>query len=379
MASRRKLKILLFNTAHRWIGEAATTHLIATELTRLGQEVHCLIPEENDFGNNLDHAKYKLIPIPWRNPGTKGLMPILRQYQSVHSEIKKFKPDIIHVGRGKEHWCIAILRGLFFRYAPIVRTRHVVLPQKQHGWNKALFLYSTDAITAISEIALDGLGDLGKHLPDDRRKVIYGAINEDKFGPEKRSEEFRVSLGVKPDQFLVGCIGRWQTIKGQDTFMEAMKIVHEKNPNIVPLMSGRKVTLRRPITKKLHEKLGLEGIMNYLDHVDKPEELIASLDLGVIASRGSEGFSRIAAEYMASIVPILTTNVGALPEMIQHEHNGIMIEPGDPEKMAEEILKLEQNPELRKKLTENGRKVFEEKFSRKHLKEILDLYNNLLN
>ncbi len=357
------LRILLFNTAHRWIGEAAGTDLLAKALAQRGHQVRMAVPIANQIESHLEGAPYDIVRIPWRMPGGAG-SSTLEQHRAVARLLREYAPQIVHVGRGKEHWTVALLHPFCASGSSIVRTRHVVLPMRQ-GWaNRWLFRRRTHAVTAISEAAFRGLGTLGEHLPDERLRVVLGAVDTGRYAPENRSEELRGQLGAgDPGTVLIGCLGRFQRIKGYDVFLEAIARVMDRHSNVRAVLAGRKVSLEKPRLLDLHKRLKLEGRIAYLGMIDRPEELIASLDVGVIASRGSEGFSRIAVEYFASGVPVVATQVGALPEIVEHECTGLSVPSEDPAAMAEALERMLEDASLRTRLVHNAHGTLIERFA----------------
>ena len=90
--------------------------------------------------------------------------------------------------------------------------------------------------------------------------------------------------------------------------------------------------------------------------------ILASMDLGIITSIGSEANSRATLEYMASGKPVVSTRVGVIPELIVEGETGFITEIHDTEAMAEKIKYLILNPEKRKQMGEASRKRIEENF-----------------
>jgi len=342
-----RLRILLFNTAHRWIGEAAGTDLLARALVTRGHDVRVAMPQGGKLLSHLGSPTYEVIPLPWRERGG-GLGAHLSQYRAVRNLLAELRPHIVHVGRGQEHWCVA-LSGASHRPC-LVRTRHVVLPMRQNTANRWLFRHRTDAVTAISAAAFEGLGTLGDLLPPERRRVVAGAVDTAHYARSKRSEELRRDLGAGADTILVGLLGRWQRVKGPDVFLMAMGNLAREHPNVRAVLAGRKVTLENPKLRRYHDEAGIDGRIAYRGMVEDPAALIASMDIGVIASRGSEGFSRIAVEYMASGVPVVATRVGALPEIIRDGETGLLVPPEDAPALTHAIGRLILHPALRNSL-----------------------------
>jgi glycosyltransferase involved in cell wall biosynthesis len=88
-------------------------------------------------------------------------------------------------------------------------------------------------------------------------------------------------------------------------------------------------------------------------HEKVPEFMVAS-DIFILPSL-SEGLPGVIIEAFAAAIPIVATSVGALPEIIREGENGFLVEPKNPEQLAEKILLLLGNSELRNKFSENNK------------------------
>ena len=109
------------------------------------------------------------------------------------------------------------------------------------------------------------------------------------------------------------------------------------------------------------------------------ERVIASLDIGVSASLGSEGFSRIACEYMASEVPVVVTAVGALPEIVVDGEMGHIIPPGNPAVLASRLVPLCRDAEMRTRMGKAGRARVVSYFTpERFLNETVEFYYRIL-
>jgi len=354
MSGDRPLRILLFSTAPRWMGEAATTDLLARTLAARGHEVAVAVPER---GSNVREVSEALgcpvAPIPWRLQEGRG-STTLAQMRAVARLLRERKPHIIHVGRGKEHWSASLMRPWSSPSSRIVRTRHVVLPMRRNAANRWLFRHGVDGVTAISSAAMEGLGDLGADLPASRRRVVLGAVESSRYHAGRRSGDLRRRLGADEGTLLVGLLGRWHAVKGHDVFHRAMGRVMARHPEVRAVVAGRKVSPDLPQVRRLAEETGFAGRFHYLDSIPNPEELIASLDVGVIASLGSEAFSRIAVEYMASGVPFAATRVGGIPEIVEDGETGLLTWPGDPASLEAAVERLVLDADLRRRLAANA-------------------------
>jgi glycosyltransferase involved in cell wall biosynthesis len=92
-----------------------------------------------------------------------------------------------------------------------------------------------------------------------------------------------------------------------------------------------------------------------------------------------ENFPFAILEAQATGLPVISTNVGGIPEFLVDNENGFVIEPRDPTKLTQKVLTLLQDPKLAKEMGENGRKLIEENFDwRLITSQVIDLYHKLL-
>ena len=140
---------------------------------------------------------------------------------------------------------------------------------------------------------------------------------------------------------MIGLVGRVQRIKGQKVFLEAAEKIGEKFPKAHFVCVGRASDERRKSLLDAGREGPLKDRGHVLGEIDDIETFIATLDLGIVASLGSEGSSRITLEYMASSVPVIASKVGGIPELADLARNLdiCLFEPGDSEKLSQLIEK----------------------------------------
>ncbi|MCX7013291.1 MAG: glycosyltransferase [Candidatus Sumerlaeota bacterium] len=94
-----------------------------------------------------------------------------------------------------------------------------------------------------------------------------------------------------------------------------------------------------------------------------PHKRLVVTGLGVVASLGSEGSSRVSLECLASGVPVVATRVGGIPELLEGGRLGALVEPGNPEALAAAISALLRDPARRAVLARQGREAAETRHS----------------
>jgi glycosyltransferase involved in cell wall biosynthesis len=341
------LKVLILNSARKFIGEAAHCLALARELGARGHDATLVLrrgfePERRAVAEGLE-------VVPLAMGGKTDFRSDLGDLRALRRIIRERRPDVIHCHRGKDHWLAAALLTFGRIDLPLVRTRHVVVPVRPHAFNKWLFLRRTQRVMAVSDQAAASLGELRPQLGH-RLSVIYSAVDQGRFDPSKRSEAFRAECGARPGQPLVGLIGRIQRIKGQRQFLDAAGMLTRQFPEARFLVAGTGcdgkfyLLTEHAVSADVADKVIFRG---WLDDV---ATAIASLDVGVVASLGSEGSSRVTYEYMASGVPVVATRVGGIPEVISDGETGLLVDPGSPEQLAAAIGRVLRDREFARRL-----------------------------
>ncbi len=270
---------------------------------------------------------------------------------------------VIHCHRGKDHWCVEAARVLCRLKVPVVRSRHVVMPVKGHFPNRWLFRRAA-RVVCVSEAARAGYESSGR-LPAGHLTVVpSGSADLERFRPADaaRRGAARAALNIRPEQRAAVLVGRVQRIKGQAVFLEAAALAAGRLPGTVFLLVGEGAG--RPELEKWVAERKLGERVRVLGRREDVPEVLAACDLGVVASLGSEGFSRAALEYMAAGLPVVATRVGALPEIAVEDETGFLVEPGDAAALAGAMVGVLGDAELAARLGAAGRERAEEVFSR---------------
>ena len=205
-------------------------------------------------------------------------------------------------------------------------------------------------------------------IDEDKIKVIYNAFEAPALG--KTKEELRKKLGLSGTVLISA--GRLVPWKGFDKLIEIMpEIIKEiSDAKLYIIGSGpeRKALELKVKSLKLQDKVILT---NQLAHKDTLEYLKAG-DVFVL-NTGYEGFSHFLLEAMAMEIPIITTNVGGNPELIEDGKNGILAEYNNVEELKKKIIELIKNKTLKKELTENAKQKVAEFGAGKMLEETIKI------
>jgi glycosyltransferase involved in cell wall biosynthesis len=179
---------------------------------------------------------------------------------------------------------------------------------------------------------------------------------------ESGSLRRRIGIGAKTP--LIGILGRLSPEKGHRFFVEAAAYVASQRADVHFVIAGEEAQIKADDLREEARALGLEEErLHFLGRWCDVRMLIADLDIGVIASLYSEAVCRIAMEYMAMSKPIIGTAVNVIPEMIDHQHSGWIVPPGDSAAMAEAMLTMLHDRAQAKTWGLAGRRKLERTYS----------------
>ena len=171
----------------------------------------------------------------------------------------------------------------------------------------------------------------------------------------------RASLGLAPDDVVLGIIGRVAPEKGHNDLLEAMRLLADRHPclRLVVVGDGSDMAnLRREVSGK-----GLGKRVVFAGFRDDVNNVMAALDIVAVPSVWPEPCSAAIQQGMALGKPVVASRVGGTPEMVADGETGFLVPPSDPAALAGAISRLTDAPEERRKMGEGGRARVEAKFS----------------
>jgi len=291
--------------------------------------------------------------------------------------IRAYNIQIVHVHQGRDH-LIAGLAARHIRSAVrIVRTNYSADPLAADWRPRLLLRRYTDGLLEISTSATRADGDASE-LPADVVGHIHGAVDLARFDPGRQLPDVRPRFGLRPDDMVVGIVARLQRRRKFDLYLKAMKIASESTPGLRGLVLGRGTYMKR-VGIEPARKMGLGKTIVFPGYVGEDyEAAVAAFDMKVFLVPGSDGSCRAVLEAMAMAKPVIAAKRGVLPEIIEHERTGVLVDD-DPHEIAEWILRLAGHPALRRTIGAMARKTAEREFALDvQAKAVARLYENVM-
>lgn len=211
------------------------------------------------------------------------------------------------------------------------------------------------------------LADYLKHrirIPEVKVAQVYNGVDSRRFRPADGHQPIPGCPFAGPDQWLVGTVGRMQTVKDQVTlaraFVRAIELAPALGATLRLVLVGD-----GPLRAEANGVLEAAGLAQLAwlpgERSDIPE-IMRGLHCFVLPSR-AEGISNTILEAMASALPVIATDVGGNAELVTAGLTGELVAAADPEAMAHAILRLAKAPDAARRMGKLGRSRVEEMFS----------------
>ena len=254
---------------------------------------------------------------------------------------------------------------------------------KMRLFNKIFVSYAgsmANEVVATTTVMKNNLIFLG--VKPEKISIINNGIDLTKYNTSTTSREIiRKEFGISLHAPLIGIVGQLTAWKGHRDFIGAASIVVERYPSAKFLIVGKTIIGDSDYRLELEDlvaKFGLKRHIIFTGFRTDMSNVMAALDILVNAS-WKEPFGRTIVESMAAGKPVIATNAGGVPEIIENEVDGILVPPRNPQRLADGVLKILNDPELGRKIGDAGGKTVRQKFSlERQMRKIEKLYENVL-
>ena len=195
--------------------------------------------------------------------------------------------------------------------------------------------------------------------------VYFPPVDTDRFAPSpERREELREELGIPDDAPVVGTVSHLTPLKALETFLAAAERIAAARPETRFVVVGSAPETHAAYGEALRRQaaeLGLPQPVLFAGARDDVERWYAAMDVHLITSR-SEGTTTTALEAQACGVPVVSTDVGAVHEVVEDGVTGLLVPPGDAAAVAAATLGLLDDPGRRAEMGRAGRAAAVERF-----------------
>ena len=259
--------------------------------------------------------------------------------------MKKHHIQIVNTHGSIDSWTASLAGRLSTQKPFIVRTRHKSTPISPTIRHRILYGTLPHAIVTTGEtVRQDMINRNG--LAGSKIVSIPTGVDLNIYRPMKANGRIREELQTEPQDFVVGTISFLRSYKGLPYFLGAAARVVKSFPDTKFWIVGD-----GPQKEMIKEQVIVEGLQHHVRLTGFREdipELLAHMDVFVLASIDGEGIPQGVTQALAMERAVVATKVGGIPEVIRDGKNGYLVDPKNSDQLAANICKLLSDQELRR-------------------------------
>ncbi|SDM55406.1 glycosyltransferase [Kriegella aquimaris] len=328
----------------------------------------------NDIAyQELYEANIDLNIINRKNKGLNVVQTCLTLYRL----LKTFNPDIVQVwGVFSAFFTNPIRCFMRFKYVG----SYVANCNKPANYSVERFTILVNSWLANYVVGNSAAGIKAYGIPKRKAKVIYNGFNEERYnssGPKRH--DIKEEMGINAN-YIVSMVARLDDNKDHKTFIKAAKLIIKKRTDVFFLIVGN-----GPNLLQLQSLISQNerAFFNFLGFRSDVENILKITDVSVLCTnpnKHKEGVSNAIMESLAFSVPVVATNDGGTPEIIESGINGFLIKSHDSEQLCENILQILDDVVLKNKLSMAAKSTVDSKFNLQRMTaEYIEMYNLLIN
>lgn len=325
-----------------WGGQEIRILTEAEGMIRRGHRVTLLCPPEARILSEAQQRKIPAVALPIGRKRLPGVLALRRW-------LKANPIDVINTHSSTDTWLVALASRLLERPPPLVRTRHISAPVPKNRLTRWLYQKATTHIVTTGEkLRLQLIMENG-YDPATITSVPTG-MDTGYFVPGVRAVR-RAQLLLDGNALVIGIVATLRSWKGHEYLIEAFSRLSARSSQLVILGDGpqREVLHQRVQALGLHDRVFMPG--NQRDVLP----WLQAMDIFVLPSYANEGVPQAIMQAMLCALPVVTTPIGSIGEIVTHDSTGLMVKPKDADELRQALERLAADASLRNRLGNQAR------------------------
>lgn len=330
----------------------------ALHLVKAGNNVKILCSSGSRLESEAISAGFKTIPVFSKDIG------IITSILKLKNFLKKSNTDVIHSNHSHDLWVLTPAIKLSRSKARLLLTKHMASGVKKKDLFHKYLYKRVNGIFAISNYIRKSVLDTCP-VPKEIVYLLPVGIDLQKFNKaDLNKQDVKQELRLPDEKIIIGIVGRLTPGKGHEQFLEAAKIINEKHfKRVFWLVVGSASFGEDEYENRIKRYAGELKVSNILFtgySFDTPK-MLSVIDILAFPSH-NESFGRVLLEAMAFEIPVAASGNAGVVDIVVNNETGVLFEPRNSIQLAEELMKLIENDELRLRLGKAGKKRAEDIF-----------------
>ena len=342
----------------------------AAGMSARGHAVTLAVPPESKI---QELAGCRGLPVELISLRTHRWIPLIVDFLRL---IRKHSIQIINTHGSLDSWTSSIAGRMSGLKPIIIRTRHKSSPISGGLRHRILYRQLPHAIITTGTAVREHI--IRQQAIDPGRVVsIPTGVDLEVYRPLQPDPRTREHLGLSPRHVVIGTVAFMRDYKGLSYLVDAASLVCRQCPDARFVIVGdgpERARLAEQIsTLGLSERIVMTGFRE-----DIPQ-LLGMMDIFVLSSVGGEGLPQGLTQAMAMERPVVATNVGSVAEVVKHRATGLLVAPRDMASLAESLLLLIREQDVRARMARAARNLIAGSYSLQTMLDLTeDLYSRLL-
>lgn len=332
------MRILHTESSCGWGGQELRVLNEAAGMLRRGHDVVIAAPAESRIYEEASRHRVPARAIPIRKKALQGL-------RAMRGLLREITPAVVNTHSSTDTWLVALASLGLPQAPPLVRTRHISAPIPDNLTSRWLYRRATAHVVTTGEaLRLQVMREVG--LKAERVTSVPTGIDLHRFSPGNRVEARR-SLGLPPDAVIIGIVATLRSWKGHRHLVDAMTGTGLEHAHLLIVGDG-------PGRDNLRAQIAANGLQQRSTLAGNQADVVPwlrAMDVFVLPSYANEGVPQALMQAMATGVPVVTTAVGAIGELVRPEETGLVVAPQDSPAIQGALLRLMGDAGLRLRLS----------------------------
>jgi glycosyltransferase involved in cell wall biosynthesis len=343
------MKVLHIETGMNLYGGARQVVWLLQGLAERGVENVLLCPAGSEIANAHFPSSVEVVYVPMGGDLDVSFVP------KAMGQIRSHRPDIVHLhSRRGADWLGGIAAKLC--RTPAVLSRRVTNPEHRITVPLKYRLYR--CVITISDAIRQTL--IEARVDPSKIRVVRSAVATPDPGFGWTRERFCSEFGLDSGSCIIGMAAQFIARKGYDVLLDAIPDLVAADPSVRVVLFGR-----GPLEEEIAYRIGHKGLGEHFllpGYRSDFDQLIGCLDI-LVHPALDEGLGVAVLEASAAAVPVVSTRAGGIPEAVKEGETGLLVSPGDAGALSGALIRLAQDPDLRRRLGTAGAQFMHDEFS----------------